>query len=299
MSNGYDESDAEAFFSGYKKGEERIQGQPDDKQTSGDGGAWSEDLATSQPEYDENPEEAFFGGGSAAPVEEPEQPLTGTFAEPKVDDDSDTKVGPKHAAGGAMAFDAEKGKAMVRKYWPVGLIAAVILILAFTVLPGVFSGQDTGDTDDTGVAINTGASSAPANPSGSAPAPTEVNTVLGQPEKQNVPQVIEGSKSPGGQGTGTDAIVAYDYAYYFKRNADLASQFFWNNKPDQKAIDENVSKELAYTMEITPIEIGAKYKVILTLKTPGKETRWEQEISTVKEGDKFFVSNIKNIGKLP
>lgn len=179
-------------------------------------------------------------------------------------------------------------KPMWKKFLPGGILVAAILIFALAVLPGVFAGDKDDSSSDT-VAVNTGTSSASEQPS-------KVDTVVGVPETQGVPINIPGGGSPGGHATGTDAIVGYDYAYYSLRKADAAGEFFWKSKPEQADIDSKVKGDLTYSLEVTPLEIGVKYQVLLTLKTPAGQATHRQEIDVEQHDGKFYVANITNLG---
>lgn len=293
MSTEYDD-DESAFFSGYQENKQRITGEPEDERSHGQADAWSDDLEAYPPSYDSSAD--FFGDktsekpGMFAPVEEERY-------DPEPEDETPEPAPEPVAVREEKSDNADK-IALFKKIAPVAGFLIVLLILAFTVLPGVFKGEDSSD-DGSGVAINTETTAPTSGATDSSTEPTQVNTVAGVPEEVNVPIKVEGGQSPGGQATGTDAIIAYDYAYYFKKDANLAGQFFWNNKPDQATINKNVGKNVSYSLEITPLEVGKLYKVILTLRSGKDVVVWEQEISTEFEDGKYFVSNIKNVRPLP
>ena len=75
---------------------------------------------------------------------------------------------------------------------------------------------------------------------------------------------------------GTGAIMAFDHAYYSKRDGQAARDMF-NPKADaysadyiQRAIDK-VPQGTTYSLAITPVRIGEEYKVELSLNLPGSE----------------------------
>lgn len=97
---------------------------------------------------------------------------------------------------------------------------------------------------------------------------------------------------------GTGAIMAFDYAYYTKRDGEAARKMFnpdadaYNADYIQRAIDK-VPQGTTYSLGITPTRIGEEYKVKLTLNLPGAEspTVYNQVFLTEERNGQFFVKS--------
>lgn len=110
----------------------------------------------------------------------------------------------------------------------------------------------------------------------------------------------------GSQINGTGAILAFDYAYYTLRDGTEVIKNF-NPKDNEKNSSNNqteyvyspqyvqshidkVPEDTTYDLDITPIETGSVYDVILTLHIPGSEdVQYSQRFSTMKVGDRYYV----------
>ena len=146
-------------------------------------------------------------------------------------------------------------------------------------------------------------------------------------EEENISQQEEGDKdsshkedSPQGKGSGivateqvgqdystsddgntingTGAIMAFDYAYYVKRDGEEARKIFnpdadaYNAKYIQRAIDK-VPQGTTHSLVITPTRIGEEYQVELTLNLPGAESPavYSQVFTTEEKDGQFYVKS--------
>lgn len=97
---------------------------------------------------------------------------------------------------------------------------------------------------------------------------------------------------------GTGAIMAFDYAYYVKRDGEAARKIFnpdadaYNAKYIQRAIDK-VPQGTKHSLVITPVRIGEEYNVELTLNLPGAEepTIYNQVFTTEEKDGQFYVKS--------
>lgn len=97
---------------------------------------------------------------------------------------------------------------------------------------------------------------------------------------------------------GTGAIMAFDYAYYTKRDGEAARELFnpdadaYNADYIQRAINK-VPQGTTYSLDITPVRIGEEYKVKLTLNLPGSEKPavYDQVFLTEERDGQFFVTS--------
>lgn len=94
---------------------------------------------------------------------------------------------------------------------------------------------------------------------------------------------------------GTGAILAFDYDYYVSRDGEKARGHF---NPEAKSYDaafiqgkiDEVPQGTEYELKITPVEIGSRYDVVLTLSFPGKEpTVYNQDFEVMENDGEFYV----------
>lgn len=97
---------------------------------------------------------------------------------------------------------------------------------------------------------------------------------------------------------GTGAIMAFDYAYYVKRDGEAARKIFnpdadaYSAKYIQRAIDK-VPQGTTHSLVVTPVRIGEEYNVELTLNIPGNEepTIYNQVFNTEEKDGQFYVES--------
>lgn len=97
---------------------------------------------------------------------------------------------------------------------------------------------------------------------------------------------------------GTGAIMAFDHAYYTKRDGQAAREMFnpeadaYNAEYIQRAIDK-VPQGTTYSLSITPVRIGEEYKVDLTLNLPGAESPsvYNQKFYTKEKNGQYYVES--------
>lgn len=99
---------------------------------------------------------------------------------------------------------------------------------------------------------------------------------------------------------GTGAILAFDYQYYQKRSGEGVIKNFNPNNTDYSAdfvqnyIDQ-VPAGTQYQLSITPISLGDKYNVILTVVLPGAEpVKYNQQFTVMKRGDRYYVKEFSS-----
>lgn len=97
---------------------------------------------------------------------------------------------------------------------------------------------------------------------------------------------------------GTGAIMAFDYAYYVKRDGEAARKLFnpdadaYNAKYIQRAIDK-APQGTTHSLTITPVRIGEEYNVELTLNIPGAKEPviYNQVFNTEEKDGQFYVKS--------
>lgn len=102
---------------------------------------------------------------------------------------------------------------------------------------------------------------------------------------------------------GTGAILAYDYDYYTNRSGEETRKHF---NPDienysgdflQGHIDK-VPSGIEYNLEITPVALGEKYDIVLSLTIPGEEEQsWNQEATVIEKDGEYFIKRLTTLGK--
>ena len=102
------------------------------------------------------------------------------------------------------------------------------------------------------------------------------------------------SNEDGNPVNGTGVILAFDYAYYTKRDGKAARELFnpeaksYNASYIQREIDK-VPQGTTYELSITPQRIGESYVVKLKLNIPGSEpVVYNQKFTTAQRGDGTF-----------
>lgn len=106
---------------------------------------------------------------------------------------------------------------------------------------------------------------------------------------------------PGGFGSGPDAILGFDYAYYVTRSGAAARAF---TTPDaavgspellQSAGIDTFPSETTHCLRITP-RGPDEYTVYLTHAVPGAEpVTWTQIVRTRTDGDRTLITSIVDI----
>lgn len=123
-------------------------------------------------------------------------------------------------------------------------------------------------------------------------------------KEESVGSSISSQDVTGSHDSGTEAIVAYDDAFYHDRDPEIAFEF---NSPNNQTTQADLEKSILgnqgvaegtrYTAVIIPKVLGESYDVKLTLDVPGKKAKtWTQEITTEKIDGKYYVKNIMTLG---
>lgn len=102
---------------------------------------------------------------------------------------------------------------------------------------------------------------------------------------------------------GTGAIMAFDHAYYTKRDGQAARELFnpeaeaYSADYIQRAIDK-VPQGTKYSLSITPVRIGEEYDVKLSLSIPGAEspTVYNQTFYTDEINGQYYVKSFTSQG---
>ena len=103
---------------------------------------------------------------------------------------------------------------------------------------------------------------------------------------------------------GTGAIMSFDYYYYVERDGDKAMQFFNPNVKGYNGpfVQTNINKVpqgTKYKLEITPVNIGKEYDVILTLSIPGRnQVSYRQSFETMNIDGRYYVKNFTTKGEI-
>lgn len=99
----------------------------------------------------------------------------------------------------------------------------------------------------------------------------------------------------GNPSNGTGAILAFDYQYYTERSGEGARANF---NPDATSYDaafiqaaiDRVPGGTEYSLDITPMTIGQRYEVVLTLSIPGMdEVKYNQDFEVMESGGRYYV----------
>lgn len=147
-------------------------------------------------------------------------------------------------------------------------------------------------TDDSGIVDDDAVVRSESSVTSESVVPTEEGT------SETVGDAVSSDGLTGSHATGTDAIIAFDTAYYSDRDADMA--FLFNsprNKTTKASLEEAISSgvpaDTEFSAEVTPKVIGKTYAVKLMLKFPGKKTMtYNQVVGVERIGGKFYVSSI-------
>lgn len=147
----------------------------------------------------------------------------------------------------------------------LAVLAVVALgVLAFRLLGGNGEEQQAGSP-----AITT------APPAGTSTSTTTAPRCMTSPESVGVPVACD---AEGDQSTGTNAILAYDHAFYGTRNADKVysltakgSQGATDAMSDKRKLQQAINGTpcgSTYVLTITPREIGKTYDVVVMVRSP-------------------------------
>lgn len=99
----------------------------------------------------------------------------------------------------------------------------------------------------------------------------------------------------GNPNNGTGAILAFDYQYYTERSGEGARENF---NPDATSYDaafiqaaiDRVPGGTEYSLDITPMTIGQRYEVVLTLTIPGMEpVKYNQDFEVMESDGRYYV----------
>ncbi|OZD03359.1 hypothetical protein CH275_16390 [Rhodococcus sp. 06-235-1A] len=135
-----------------------------------------------------------------------------------------------------------------------------------------------------------------------APSPTTTPALASPPPcvESRTGGVVTGA-GPGGFGSGPDAILGFDYAYYVTRSGAAARAF---TTPDaavgspellQSAGIDTFPSETTHCLRITP-RGPDEYTVYLTHAVPGAEpVTWTQIVRTRTDGDRTLITSIVDI----
>lgn len=176
-----------------------------------------------------------------------------------------------------------------------GRIAAiaggVVAVLAIAGGVGFAVTRGGGDKDATPAAVATSKSSVAGTSAGTTPAE------LSCPAKHDGPLTI--GNGPGGVGSGVDAILGFQHAFYGDRSGVKARSFVAPDSPTvspaetiQQAIDTVIPAGTSYCLRI--VETGAEsYDADLTEHRPdGTTTVYRQRITTVNRDGKHLIFSI-------
>lgn len=184
-----------------------------------------------------------------------------------------------------------------------GSLAAASLLLGVAI--GAVSWVLSPDTNDQ-ESFAAGMSSMLTTPE--APATTTEPPTSTTPAPAAPPPCVESRTSsevtgagPGGFGSGPDAILGFDYAYYVTRSGAAARAF---TTPDaavgspellQSAGIDTFPSETTHCLRITPRNPD-EYTVYLTHAVPGAEPEtWTQIVRTRTNGDRTLITSIVDI----
>lgn len=99
----------------------------------------------------------------------------------------------------------------------------------------------------------------------------------------------------GNPSNGTGAILAFDHQYYEERSGQGARDNF---NPDATSYDaafiqaaiDRVPGGTEYSLDITPMTIGQRYEVVLTLTIPGMDpVKYNQDFEVMEADGRYYV----------
>ncbi|OLT34584.1 hypothetical protein BJF84_17430 [Rhodococcus sp. CUA-806] len=157
--------------------------------------------------------------------------------------------------------------------------------------PGIVRGRNVVDAHHPGAPATTTEPPTSTTPAPAAPPPCVESRTSSE---------VTGA-GPGGFGSGPDAILGFDYAYYVKRSGVAARAF---TTPDaavgspellQSAGIDTFPSETTHCLRITP-RGPDEYTVYLTHVVPGAEpVTWTQIVRTRTDGDRTLITSIVDI----
>lgn len=101
----------------------------------------------------------------------------------------------------------------------------------------------------------------------------------------------------GNPANGTGAILAFDHQYYTERSGEGARSHF---NPDATSYDaafiqaaiDRVPGGTTYSLDITPMTIGQRYDVVLTLTIPGMDpVSYNQDFEVMESDGRYYVKS--------
>lgn len=218
-----------------------------------------------------------------APAPEPElDDLSDDDVDMDVDDDEFFEESPKRSKS--------VGKSVVAPI--VSLVTVVVLVIVGVVVFALKS--DSGSApeakESTSSVSTESTSSAVEEPVETTPALPEATTS----ERVGVEQTdgtLNGESSGGDQTSGTDAIFAYEYAYYHLRSDEEANAL--SDGIPAVDIKDKVAEGTKYEVKVTPKVIGSTYDVVLTLSVDGNSKYYKMSLTTSVKDGKYYVTSIK------
>ncbi|MRH88834.1 hypothetical protein GFY24_15505 [Nocardia sp. SYP-A9097] len=176
-----------------------------------------------------------------------------------------------------------------KKSWmpiAVGAGALTLIVVVALVVVSLTRG-DSGGGEDTQAAFGPGGTVTTA-------APSSGMAALSCPSKREGSLTI--GNGPGGNGSGADAILGFQHAFYADRDGAKARSFVTSDSPTvspaeviQQAIDEVIPKGTSYCLRITDLGADA-YDADLTEHRPdGTTTVYRQRITTVNKDGKHLI----------
>lgn len=185
---------------------------------------------------------------------------------------SDDPIARRLAPGGSAPQEPAPRTSRTALY---GAVAAALALVAAIVVIVVTTGGDE----------RTAAPAAPSTAALSCPATSDGNVTVGN--------------SDGGTGSGTEAILGFQYAFYVERDGDRARTFVASDAENvstaeviQQAIDEQIPVGTTHCLRITELATDT-FEVDLTEHRPdGTTTVYRQTVTTVERDGKHLVHAI-------
>lgn len=206
------------------------------------------------------------------------------------DDDVDMDVDEDEFFEDSPKRSKSVGKSVVAPI--VSLVAVVVLVIVGVVVFALKSdGGSAPEAKESTSSVSTeSTSSSVEEPVETTPALPEATTS----ERVGVEQTdgtLNGESSGGDQTSGTDAIFAYEYAYYHLRSDEEANAL--SDGIPAVNIKDKVAEGTKYEVKVTPKVIGSTYDVVLTLSVDGNSKDYKMSLTTSVKDGKYYVTSIK------
>lgn len=182
------------------------------------------------------------------------------------------------------------------------VIVIAVVIAAYMAFSTFAGGDDEskneGKTGDSGTSQADGEKAKNTNPHerGDIAEGDDKSKIEGNTDGVNVTEEVGKTHSgteDGNTSNGTGAILAFNYDYYVNRSGEEARKHFNPNTPYdgvfiQNEID-NVPEGTTYNLDITPVTLGDKYDVVLTINVPGeKPAKFNMNYQVASNDDGVF-----------